>query len=79
MMEETNLPDVTKEHLPARTERDVRLLTEQVKELEDEVRELKKDLHAIDLFQKKPVISTDALAISGFWIVAALVVIGIFY
>lgn len=79
MMEETNLPNVTEEHLPARTERDVRLLITQVEELEDEVRELKKDLHAIDLLQKKPVISTDSLAIGGFWIVAALVVIGIFF
>ena len=67
------------ELLPSTTRQEIQLLTTQVKELEEEISELKKDLHAIDLFQKKPIISTESLATGGFWIVAALAVIGIFY
>lgn len=78
-MYENGLQTNESEQLPIPAKNEIQALTLQVKEMEVEISELKKDLHAIDLFQKKPIVSSDALAIGGFWIVAAITVIGIFY
>ncbi|GKV68159.1 hypothetical protein NCCP2716_06570 [Sporosarcina sp. NCCP-2716] len=78
-MHENSLQTSDNGQLPSTVSEEVRMLRVQVKEMEEEISELKKDLHAIDLLQKKPIISSDSLAIGGFWIVAALTIIGIFY
>lgn len=78
-MEGNFLQETEKERLPSVITEEVHALNKKVVELEEEVSELKKDIHAIDLLQKKPIVSSDAIAIGGFWIVAALVIIGVFY
>ncbi|GEM_PF-5684734 len=78
-MHENSLQTSDNGQLPSTAVEEVRILSIQVKEMEEEISELKRDLQAIDLLQKKPIISSDSLAIGGFWIVAALTVIGIFY
>ncbi|REB10120.1 hypothetical protein DVB69_04765 [Sporosarcina sp. BI001-red] len=78
-MEESSLQKMESERYPSAVSEEVRTLTTKVRALEDEISELKKDIHAIDFLQKKPVISGDTIAVGGFWIVAALAVIGIFF
>ncbi|WP_432355424.1 hypothetical protein [Sporosarcina sp. A2] len=78
-MDNSALQKTGQSQLPIIVTEEVHSLKLKVKDLEEEVSELKKDLHAIDLLQKKPLIASDTVAIGGFWIVAALVVIGIFF
>ncbi|MBD7906750.1 hypothetical protein [Sporosarcina gallistercoris] len=78
-MEENSLLKTESERFPSVVAEEVRSLTTKVRTLEEEISELKKDIHAIDFLQKKPIISGDTIAVGGFWIVAALAVIGIFF
>ncbi|MCM3757089.1 hypothetical protein M3197_06250 [Sporosarcina aquimarina] len=78
-MDENALKKTEPERYPSTVTEEVHTLTTKVRALEDEISELKKDIHAIDFLQKKPIISGDAIATGGFWIVAALAVIGIFF
>ncbi|WP_025784680.1 hypothetical protein [Sporosarcina sp. D27] len=78
-MDENALKKTESERYPSTVSEEVQTLTSKVRALEDEISELKKDIHAIDFLQKKPIISSDAIANGGFWIVAALAVIGIFF
>lgn len=78
-MEENGLRRTDEDQFPSVISREVSELQSKVNELENEVDELKKDLQAVDLLQRQPIISSDALAIGGFWVVAALAIIGIFF
>ena len=78
-MDENALQKTEPERYPSTVSDEVYTLTAKVRALEEEISELKKDIHAIDFLQKKPIISGDAIAVGGFWIVAALAVIGIFF
>lgn len=79
MVDENPLQKTESERYPSTVSDEVKSLTTKVRALEVEISELKKDIHAIDFLQKKPIISRDTLAVGGFWIVAALAVIGIFF
>lgn len=78
-MEGNSLQKMDTDRYPNAVSDEVHTLTTKVRALENEVNELKKDIHAIDFLQKKPLISADTIAVCGFWIVAALAVIGIFF
>lgn len=78
-MEENSLLKTESDRLPSLVAEEIHSLTTKVRTLEEDISELKKDIHAIDFLQKKPIISSDAIAVGGFWIVAALAVIGIFF
>ncbi|MGG0642953.1 hypothetical protein ABE021_03250 [Sporosarcina gallistercoris] len=78
-MEGNSLQKLETERYPNAVSDEVHTLTTKVRALEDEINELKKDIQAIDFLQKKPLISGDTISVCGFWIVAALAVIGIFF
>lgn len=78
-MKENELQKNNENQLPSVFTKEVSEIQSKVEDLENEVYELKKDIQAIDLLQRKPVISTDSIAVIGFFVIVGLVVIGIFY
>lgn len=65
--------------LVTRQHQELSTLNHEVEELRAEVKQLREDIELIDIFQKKPMISVEVISTVGFFIVAALVVIGIFF
>lgn len=63
----------------ARQAYEISTLNQEVEELRKEVKQLREDIELINVFQKKPVVSTELVSTIGGLIIAALVIIGIFY
>lgn len=78
MMEQhENNPEETR--LVTKHEQEISTLNHEVEELRKEVKQLREDIELIDVFQKKPVITADIIGVTGFYIIAALVIIGLFF
>lgn len=60
-------------------QQEISTLNHEVEELRAEVKQLREDIELIDVFQKKPIVSEEVIGTVGFFVVAALVVIGIFF
>lgn len=73
--------ELTTEHYQLVTQqaKEMTVLHREVEELRSEVKQLREDIESIDLFQKKPVVTAEIIGVVGFYIIAALVIIGIFF
>ena len=58
---------------------EIHVLQTEVKRLGDKVKQLEHDLETFDLFQKRPVLTTEGIKTIGIYFVMALAVIGIFW
>ncbi|PIC64824.1 hypothetical protein CSV79_04160 [Sporosarcina sp. P13] len=76
---ETNKKTHEKQELVTRESHEISTLNQEVEELRKEVKQLREDLELIDVFQKKPVVTADVIGVVGFYIIAALVIIGVFF
>ncbi|ARD47848.1 hypothetical protein SporoP37_06640 [Sporosarcina sp. P37] len=76
---ETHVNNPETQELITRQTQEITALNQEVEELRKEVKQLRDDIELIDVFQKKPVIGADVIGVVGFYIIAALVIIGIFF
>ncbi|WP_153731393.1 hypothetical protein [Sporosarcina obsidiansis] len=76
---ETNEMSSRNHEMVTRQAQELSTLDSEVKELRDEVKQLREDLELINVFQKKPILTTEMVGTVGGLIIAALVIIGIFY
>ena len=68
-----------KQELAMRQTQEISTLNQEVEELRKEVKQLREDIELIDVFQKKPIISAAVIGQIGSFIIAILVIIGIFF
>ncbi|ARK21220.1 MULTISPECIES: hypothetical protein [Sporosarcina] len=68
-----------KKELIIRQTQEINTLHQEVDELRKEVKQLREDIDLIDVFQKKPVITAAVIGQIGSFIIAILVIIGIFF
>ncbi|WP_301108003.1 hypothetical protein [Sporosarcina sp.] len=76
---ETNETSLEKHELVIKQSQELSTLNTEVEDLRKEVKQLREDLELIDVFQKKPVVSTEMIQTVGGLLIAALVIIGIFF
>ncbi|EGQ25999.1 hypothetical protein ABZ756_13910 [Mammaliicoccus sciuri] len=76
---DTNETSPQKNELISKQSQEISTLNTEVEELRKEVKQLREDLELINVFQKKPVVSTELVQTVGGLIIAALVIIGIFF
>ncbi|ARF17007.1 hypothetical protein [Sporosarcina ureae] len=68
-----------KQQLVTKQAQEISTLNLQVNELRKEVKQLREDMELIDIFQKKPIVSSAVIGQIGGIIIAILVIIGIFF
>ncbi|MDV6378342.1 hypothetical protein ORD22_08795 [Sporosarcina sp. GW1-11] len=78
-METNEKATENKEIVTTRELQEISALNQEVEELRKEVKQLREDLELIEVFQKKPVVTADVIGVIGFYIIAGLVIIGIFF
>lgn len=76
---ETNETSQEKHELVLKQAQEISTLNTEVEDLRKEVKKLREDIELIDVFQKKPIVSTEMVQTVGGLIIAALVIIGIFF
>ncbi|GKV65335.1 MULTISPECIES: hypothetical protein [Sporosarcina] len=76
---ETNDTSLEKHELAVKQSHEITALNSEVEELRKEVKQLREDIELIDVFQKKPMVTTEMVQTVGGLIIAALVIIGIFF
>ncbi|PIC78988.1 hypothetical protein CSV75_13500 [Sporosarcina sp. P18a] len=68
-----------KQELVVRQTQEISKLNQEMDELRQEIKQLREDIELIDIFQKKPVVSSAVIGQIGSFIIAILVIIGIFF
>ncbi|PID20490.1 hypothetical protein CSV61_14590 [Sporosarcina sp. P3] len=68
-----------KQQLVTKQAQEISTLNLQVNELRKEVKQLREDMELIDIFQKKPIVSSAVIGQIGGIIIAILVIVGIFF
>ncbi|PIC76826.1 hypothetical protein CSV74_09640 [Sporosarcina sp. P19] len=68
-----------KQQLVTGQTREISTLNQEVDELRKEVKQLREDIELIDIFQKKPIVSSAVIGQIGGIIIAILVIVGIFF
>lgn len=67
------------QEVATRQAQEISRLNQEVAELRNEVKQLREDIEFIDVFQKKPVITSAVIGQICSFIIAILVIIGIFF
>ena len=76
---ETNKTSLEKQELVMKQSQEISTLNTEVEDLRKEVKQLREDIELIDVFQKKPIVSTEMVQTVGGLLIATLVIIGIFF
>ena len=68
-----------KQQLVTRQAEEISTLNQEMDVLRKEIKQLREDIELIDIFQKKPIVSSAVIGQVGGIIIAILVIIGIFF